>query len=245
MITLLVLSKYQDIFDQFLSSYNEFGKDDIEHRRLLVTEEVKAPEGWDVAQFTGRFDQSKGMNFALSHATGDVAFFSDDIQFTHIRTIERLHDAAYSRPDVGVVSPKIWGNVSKREQWGSERQEGPLVIATCLCYVSMYFKEQALRESDPFDEQMNGICWEDVDHSLSLGKAGWKSAVTPTVLVKHGFGDRGDAATWKRKTDLMPNGMSHNQHYFGVKWHKKLDFLGPLEADDWINAVLKQIQEGK
>lgn len=245
MRTLLVLSKYQEIFDAFLASYNKYGKDDLPHNKLIVTETgVQAPSDWQQVIFNEPYSYSRIMNFAFKNTKGDVAFFSDDTQFTHTNTIQLLQMAAYSKPDIGAVSPLIDGAVYNGAQIGNQQSTGPVIATTALCYVAQFFREQALHESDPLDESLLGICWEDIDHSLSLGKAGWKCAVTPTAVVKHGFGEYTDGATWKR-SEVMPNGMAYNQNIFGNKWRGKLDFLGPLVPDSPINAILKRLQEGK
>jgi hypothetical protein len=246
MITLLVLSKYQEIFDQFLASYERYGKIDVQHRRLLVADPgLKAPPDWEVIYFKEKYSQPRIMNFAISFTQGDVAFFSDDVQLTHSFTISDLSDAAYSRTDLGVVSPRIDGEVYNGLQRGSVAETGPVALTEAICHVCMYFKEQALKDAGGWDERMIGDSWEDVDHCMSLGKAGWKCGVTPTVVVKHGFGGRGDSCTWTRKTDRMPNGMAYNQGIFQEKWRGKLDFLPPLQPLGPISVVLKQLQEGK
>ena len=246
MITLLVFSRYQDIFDQFLASYERYGADDALHRRLLLTQDVKAPDNWKTLYYSDTdFVQTRAMNYAVRHTLGDVAFFSDDIEFTHERTLALLRDAAYSQHDVGAVSPMIDGGMYNGLQIGSVRTDAPLRITPALCYVCTYFKEQALRESDPWDESMIGFAWDDIDHSMSLGKAGWKCAVTPRVVVKHGFKGKTDDSTWSRRTDVLPNGLQHNAHLFEEKWRGRLGFLGDIVADSPINSTLKALQEGK
>lgn len=244
MITLLVMSRYQEVFDQFLASYQQFAPYDIEHDCVLITETgVKTPPEWRVYHGPEPVIWTRTINFGVSKCRGDVFFCSDDVQFTHGSTIRMLHDISNSHSNVGALSPQFEGEVYNGLQRSGSRT-GLVMFSEALCYVAIYFKVGALRDAT-WDERYIGTGWgEDIDHCMTLQSKGWQTAITSLVQMKHGFAGKG-SATWGRRTDKMPNGEAYNQGLFMEKWRGRLDFLGPLEPLGPISVVLKQLQENK
>ena len=244
MVTVVVLSRYQDILDQFLESYREYGsKESILHRKVVITESnLEVPRGWELLRYSynGRFNQPAIMNFMAANTEGDVMYFSDDIEYTHPWTVAKMYCASRTFPDVGIVSPLIDGEIGM----GIQRVASSFTLVPCLCAPCLYFRRECL-DVARWDERFIGEGWEDIDYCLAAGEAGWKSAVTPTVTVRHGFQGIICNATYQRKTDRMSNGLAYNQHLFGEKWMGKLDFLGPITPDDPVQQVLCRLREAK
>jgi len=241
MITMLVLTKYQDIFDRLVQSWHTYAADDIEHRVLVVRDgDVKVPAEWVAVDGPKPFHYCKSINlgFKLSEPD-DVFLVLDDMQFTQPNTIRRLNLIMEEQRDLAALSVVVpGGSCSLGYQWIGARPE-PLFTCQFMDYPAVYFRRSALV---PMDEQFIGYGWEDIDHCLTMVQAGWTLGVASNIHMNHGIDGPGMSATFKRVKVPEDQNLVANGERFTKKWRGKLGFLGEIRPDSPLHVFLKGVQ---
>jgi hypothetical protein len=240
MITMLVLSKYQDVLDYLIWSWREFAQDDIEHRVLVVRDgDVTGPESWKFIDGPKPFHYTKSFNLGIRECEPDDVFLVlDDMQFLQRDTIRRLNQIMQDRKDLGALSVVVpYGGLGLGYQWiGASEQ-----VSDCqfMDYPAVYFRREALV---PMDEHYFGYGWEDIDHCLMMKEKGWGLAVANGVHMNHGIGGSGMNATFKRAGTPAGGSLMENGKRFEEKWRGRLGFLSDVSPDSPIHNVIKELK---
>jgi GT2 family glycosyltransferase len=122
-VTLVVLSRYADIFMPLAASIEQHAIDSGIAEKILVLDaaadesEYDLPSlrarGWKILTGQSPFVFSRNVNAGIqaSNPAHDILFLGDDGRFLTPSTVEQLHAAAYSDPTVGILSPQISGGL--------------------------------------------------------------------------------------------------------------------------------------
>src|SRR5208337_4372027 len=186
-VTLVVLGRFPDIFDVFRDNVNKllpsvskvFVRDGT-----LITPPVG--EKWTTIQGPPTFSMTGNGNLGWKQVptTDDTLYVGDDVRFTQGDTVELLQEAAYSDPEIGILSPKILGAVGNPLQKDSN-SEG-LTYSDSLCFVCVYIKREVLDKVGYMDTIFGtDYGFDDIDYCWRTTRAGYKLAITPRVQVEH------------------------------------------------------------
>lgn len=187
-VTIVVLSRFADIFQGFRESVDKFLPDTP---RVLVRdgEEISLPLGdlWTVVQGPKKFAMAVNgsLGWKTAPADSDVLYVGDDARFTQARTIERLQEVAYSDPEIGIISPKITGEIGSYAQ-ADPNPTGITYSKGRLAFVCVYIKREVIEKVGYLDPIFSGAygC-DDSDYCYRTKLAGYKLGVTPSVVVHH------------------------------------------------------------
>ncbi len=208
---IVVLSGYADILRSF-----EDSKIAYEHDTLQVI--VASGQVADYAKhfyYNGTivgpepFSFPRNANIGIRAAgRADVFLVNDDVQFLEAGSVGKLARIAHEHPEVGVLSPQFEGRVGNPLQElnsnGSRRRaiawHSPDVWVTDqrLCFTGVYIRRAVLDLVGELDEQFDGYGRDDDDYCRRVRNAGLKLAVTPDVVMRHGFGAEQHSASFKR-----------------------------------------------
>jgi hypothetical protein len=184
--TIVVLSKYADIFDGFKLSVE---RDAYWAPKILIRDgrEISEPKGWQmtVTPLKTPFSAAAYSNWGMRKCANDVLLCGDDIRFIEPNTVERLQEIAYRDDKLGILSPKIVGcaqniqmNPPDTEASFTETQENIGLMCT-------YIKRSTINKVGYFDERFTGYGFDDFDYCRRTREAGLKIGVTARVSVKH------------------------------------------------------------
>lgn len=205
-VSLIVPTKYQDIFEQMAASIERLGQGITE--RIAVIDGAWAPRnrGWKALRGAQPFRFSRNSNIGLRAADShnDVLLMNDDVSLLQEATVSRLQDCAMRVPLAGVVSPRFIGGVGNALQQAGRPMSGPLVSSERLCFVTVYIPRSTINRVGLLDERFVGYGGDDVDYCLRVQKAGLRLIVEPNVIMRHGFGPHSYSSSFLRC-------MSHEQ----------------------------------
>jgi hypothetical protein len=218
-VSIVVLAKYPDIFENFRRSVEEFAP---HFRRILVRDGSLIPDlpAWEVVQGPACFSMAGNANLGL-RATGceDVLYCGDDVEFVLPNTVEMLSSIAHSDPAIGILSPQIVGGVSNPLQRASAMDRNLIYSEERLAFVCVYLKRGLLNCIGFFDEAFAEYGYDDADFCKRATHSGYKLAVTPRVIVKHGFGtDRSSTFRRARDTDPIEIQEQRSRLIYEAKW---------------------------
>jgi GT2 family glycosyltransferase len=226
-VSIVVLSKYRDIFARFNESVQKFNP--IQKVLIRTGNDIPFPDtgGWHVFTPEGEFNFARFANIGIKACFGDVMIVNDDVTFPDPQTVQRLYEAAYSSKTYGIVSPKIVGG----GQVPQTDVPGGTIITTphFLAFVCVYIKREVIDNIGFLDERYSdGYGYEDVDYCVTARKAGYELAVTGHTSIQHGY-DRQSCSTSFIRTFQNGYGAAgaRNRERFMAKWGGK-----PLE-DIW------------
>ena len=187
--TIVTLTGYEEIFRQFQTSVE---KNEQIARKIVVTSgglKLDNVRHWAVLKGIEPFSFTRNANLGIAAAgTADVLLVNDDVQFLQPNTVSTLQRIAYEREDVGILSPQVEGQVAGIIQRRTTHLIDLTFSATWLAFVCIYLKRSVLDRVGLLDERFFGYGQDDVDYCLRVRQAGLGLAVTPEVVVKHGFG---------------------------------------------------------
>jgi GT2 family glycosyltransferase len=213
MVTLVVLGKYNDIFSEFLNNTNVMISKDVPRIFVRDGHEIPDPPGWQVIQGPRQFSMAGNGNLGLKAVdkNSDILYVGDDVRFTSPNPQENLIRDAYSDPAIGILSASINGGASNPLQY--ERISQLTYTDRPVAFICVFLKREMIEKIGYFDEQFSAYGYDDFDIFLRARDAGFKTAVTPNVLVNHGHG----SATFERNTY---QNYTSNRHKFEQKWGK-------------------------
>lgn len=204
-VTIVVLSKYWDVLQPFLDSLKF-----VPQQNPLIQDIAIVVDGPDIAPVNlsgGRitiipgpekFSMAGNGNIGLMavSAENDILYCGDDIRFLEPNTIEKLQEAAYSDPNIGLLSPRLIGR-------GSSSQVNPKpgiseVRPLEMWFPCIYIKREVIEKVGYLDEQFNDFGSDDLDYCIRVKLAGYKLAVTSNVAVKHQASPEGGPTTFCR-----------------------------------------------
>jgi hypothetical protein len=187
-VTVVVLSKFSDIFQGFRDSVDRFLP---EVPRVLVRdgEEIALPldSRWTVVQGPEKFLMAVNgsLGWKTAPADSDLLYVGDDARFTQADTIELLQRDAYSDSRIGIISPKITGEIGSYTQ-AKPNSTGITYSKGRLAFVCVYIKREVIEKVGYLDPIFSGAygC-DDSDYCHRAKLAGYKLAATSSVVVNH------------------------------------------------------------
>src|SRR5271157_933337 len=218
-VTIVVLAKYDDIFQKFVESVAKY---EPTRPKILVKDgnEILEPEGnWQIIQGAEKFSMAGNGNLGLKAvpADHDVLYVGDDVRFTEEKTIERLQTIAYSKPNIGILSPKLIGR-------GSPSQVNPpaklaAVPPFQMWFPCIYIKRELIDKIGYLDERFNDFGCDDFDYCIRALLEGYLLAVTSEVSVEHEASPEGGPTTFVKKLGM--NEWSRQQREAQIKIRTK------------------------
>ena len=184
--TLVVLSKYPEIFEGFRESVD---RDAPEIPKIVVWDKdtdsafVSLGEHWASDRVKTPFQIAVNANRGWRLADGDVLYAGDDVRLIEPNTIQRLHDEAYSDPQIGIVGANVTPPGPKQ----------PFVP-----FVFVFIKRVVIDAIGYLDERFTGYGCEDVDLCYRAAKAGFKIGMANGVTVQHGVDGATMMSTFRR-----------------------------------------------
>ncbi len=187
-VTVVVLSRFADIFQGFRESVDAFLPT---VPRVLVRdgEEINLPldDRWTVVQGPEKFLMAVNgsLGWKTAPADSDILYIGDDARLKQSDTVERLQRDAYSDPKIGIISPKITGEIGSFVQ-ASPNPTGITYSKGRLAFVCVYIKREVIEKIGYLDPIFSGAygC-DDSDYCYRAKLSGYKLAVTPNVVVEH------------------------------------------------------------
>jgi GT2 family glycosyltransferase len=235
-VTIVVLGKYKAVFDGF--------RRDVDHRFPAVPkvfvrdgEEIQPPPGWALVQGPERFSMAGNANLGwrAAPAGSDILYVGDDVRFTSSDAIERLQEAAYSDPAIGIVSPRIVGGCNQRSQ--TDPPEGVSYSERRLCFICVYIKREVIDRVGCLDEQFREYSPDDTDYCLRVKEAGYRLAVTSAVTARHGVNTDG-TNTFRLNNSDFEDQFRRGVDKLKAKWGHTSEWGGCPSLKD-VTALIK------
>ena len=189
---IVTLTGFADIFEQFKESVEKY---EPESERIVVTSRGLRLRltGWQWRAVRGLepFVFARNANIGIREAEHrDVFLVNDDVQFLRSGSLANLQKIAYSCPHIGILSPQFQGRVGSAMQRVTYPIAGTVAYSgERLCFTGVYLKCSVLDQIGELDERFFGYGGDDDDYSWRVQAAGLKLAVTPSVVMQHGFKD--------------------------------------------------------
>jgi hypothetical protein len=213
-VTVVVLGKYPDIFEQFRVNAEQYLAD---YQKVFVRDghEIPDPPGstWRVVQGPEMFSMAGNANLGLRAVDPlhDILYLGDDVLQEAPQSIQFLQEDAYSDPKIGILSPMILGGACNALQ-----TTPGLLDLTCtetpLAFICVYIKREVIKLVGYMDEEFNEYGYDDVDYCVRTCRVGYKLAVTPRVRVTH---SGGHSQTFARNPSWP---VKKNAETFRKKW---------------------------
>jgi GT2 family glycosyltransferase len=205
--TIITLTRYPEIFARLKISVDYW---EPQARKIVVTSggaKVNA-ENWE--QITGiePFIFARNANLGLSVAQGDVLLINDDCELTQpiLKTCQEITQA---NPEIGILSPQIDGNCGANLlQRFRPRDEQFYISQRRLAFVCVYLPTKTIATIGNLDENFCEYGFDDDDYCYRCQDAGLILAVTPQVVVKHGFGEFQGSSSFLRAESLTQRNWS-------------------------------------
>lgn len=227
---IVVLSGYLDIFHSFINctEKNEPGtKTVIPVLSGTLRDAIQAwgNNGSIKYQFGPEpFSFPRNANLGIKAAgRADVFLVNDDVQFLKPGTVEDLARIAHDHPEAGILSPIFEGRIGNKLQERSGAGQGKFIhefsySTERLCFTGVFIRREVFDRVGLLDERFDGYGRDDDDFCLRVQKAGYRLAVTPEVVMRHGFGTDQHSTSFKRAGRYPANGMDPTMN---LKWRDK------------------------
>jgi len=194
--TIVVVNRYQDLFDRFIGSVRQFEPD------LPV---ILVADGHD-RQYDGvrtvrvdydDFNFSACVNVGIGECDADIIICNDDIVLTETECLSRLHERAASLDGIGVASPLVKGTVGCNYQsWYQRDRFFPLGSHDLkpvdrVCFVCVWLSRKMISRIgvlNPYVEMNTGYGFEDIEYCQRAAAFGWSVVVYSGSHVIHGNG---------------------------------------------------------
>jgi len=194
-VTLIVLTKYPEIWERFKSNVETlFDLNSFYRVVVLDGKLVPEPKNWLCVYGPKKFSMAGNANMGWRQvARGtDILYVGDDVTFTSPDTLEKLSELAHSDPAIGMLSPHIIGGADNPLQKNPDPSTPIQYSEKYLALVCTFIKQEVIQSVGYLDEEtFKGYGWEDADYNRRVQNAGYKLAVTPLVKVHHGFTRQG------------------------------------------------------
>ena len=202
-VTLVVLSKYNEVFTPFWETVSKFEpltpKILVRDGDAVFTNHLDS--SWTVIQGPEKFSMAGNGNLGLRSVPSncDTIYCGDDVRFCQVDTTKILQEQAYSDPTIGILTPRIIGR-------GSPQQIDPRHNLMTVKPIEMWFpcvflKRELIDKIGYLDETFNEFGSDDLDYCLRTVKAGYRLAVTTQVSVEHEAAPNGGPTTFSRAGD--------------------------------------------
>lgn len=236
-VTIVTISRFPEVFAQCREALDRFAPG---FRRILVIDGDKSERGepvqgyhdtrgWQTVVVGTPFSISLNQNIGLMAAwPDDVMYVCDDIKLLE-PTVEELQRIAYLDPDIGIVSPRIYGSCGHGLQSAQGKNiRGDYALTTKELVSPCWFLKRALLDDIGYiDLRFNGYGGDDIDFARRAMAAGWKLAVAARIKVAHGFGDRdGSVSFLKCAVNISESVAEMHQKLIEKPWEAYLDGTG-------------------
>jgi GT2 family glycosyltransferase len=163
-------------------------------RRIVVNSgpEPLGRKGWQELQGPDPFVWARNANLGIAAAgAADVLLVNDDVQLLS-ETTSTLARICWEHPEIGVLSPQIYGGINNPQAKAECRIYGEWArsASPLLPFVCVFLPRYALDLVGPLDESFTGYGGDDEDWCLRARDAGLTLGITPLVKARHGFGGR-------------------------------------------------------
>lgn len=164
-VTILVLSKYRDLFDAFKANVDEYAP---HVPRILVRTGHDIPHpgpDWAVYQGEDPFIFSRNVNIGWreSYPT-DLILAGDDVRFRSHGFVYEMQALAYSDPKIAFVVPELGGQSA---------------------FVCAYIKRDIIAHVGYMDEQFDSYSYQDNDYYHRYELAGYHTQVLRNMKAEH------------------------------------------------------------
>ncbi len=222
---IVVLSGYADIFEKYMESAAKFERDTatcaVTSGLLSKVEAVELGDSWIAGPEPFSFPRNANIGIRAA-GRADVFLVNDDVQFLKPNSVATLARIAHEHPEVGVLSPVFEGRVGNSLQesgaWTTKRPGALRYSTQRLCFTGVYIRRAVINHLGLLDERFDGYGRDDDDYCKRVQDAGFKLAVTPEVVMRHGFGADQHSASFKRAGRYPPSGMDGRMN---MKWRDK------------------------
>src|SRR3954468_7244847 len=226
-VTVVVLAKYNDIFQHFRESVKTYEPDTPV---ILIRDGngTLPADGWKVIQGPEKFSMAGNGNLGLKAVPKDhdILYCGDDIRFVQKDTISELQRLAYSNPAIGMLSPRLIGR-------GSTLLVSPTLLSSTVkdpvepvppiqfWFPCVYIKRELIDKIGFLDEEFNNFGSDDLDYVLRTKLAGYEVAVAAQVVVHHEAGPKGGPTTFEKNVGFEETQKQMNASF--QKLGKKYD----------------------
>ena len=199
-VAIVTLSGYADIFEHLADSIDKCGLKDV---KIVVADRDLTPKiirpKWAVITGVSPFCFAANANLGIQAVPEhDVLLTNDDVTFLDPETVWTLQHIAYNHPEVGILSPTIYGGVGNQLQIHHEIPEEVVYSEQRLAFVCVFLRREILDEIGPLDERFTGYGGEDTDYNLRAQILGYKLGVTSRVRIAHGYDEIPSTMTYRR-----------------------------------------------
>jgi hypothetical protein len=162
---------------------------------------------------------ARNANLGITAAGDDDVFLvNDDVQWTRADCLRDLARNAYSSPDIGILSPQFMGGVGSALQSVRAHLNELTYSEERLCFTGVYIKRSTLTRVGPLDERYDGYGSDDDDYCRRVRAVGLRLAVTPEVVMQHGFGRLNATASFARSMGDVRHSGQEMYRRFEDKW---------------------------
>lgn len=206
-VTIVVLSKYKEIFMPFYESYMGYDPgiplilvrdgDEVPDPNTLGG--ILLPVDRKVIQGPEKFAMAGNGNLGLKAVPKDhdILYCGDDVRFLEPHTVEKLQQIAYEAPEVGILSPRIIGRGSPTQV--SPNDKITYCVPLQMWFPCVYIKRELIDKIGYLDERFNDFGSDDLDYCLRTKLAGYELAVTSEVAIQHEASPEGGPTTFVKK----------------------------------------------
>lgn len=227
MVTLVTLTGFADIFDQFQRNIET--REPGNPNRIVVTSrglqpKFQCPDLWKTVEGVEPFIFARNANIGIRAANpiSDILLINDDTQLITHGAMKILEEVANTHPCIGLLSPTIMGSVGNRLQ-NLNSNCGELTFSEYrLAFVCVYIKRSLINTIGLLDEQFDGYGGDDDDYSYRAVRAGFHLAITRKVIVQHGHGIHKSSSSFARTHVNNAQSMAEMRRKLMLKWKDEL-----------------------
>lgn len=207
--TIVTLTGFPDIFNSMIApSVDTF---EAARRKIVVTSrgaKIDRP-GWEVIQGIEPFTFARNLNLGLRAAgSDDVLAVNDDVAFS-APLVDALRGCFSVPGPVALVSPQVDGGIGNMMCRMTHRISADFERSTmAVPFVCVMLRRDALNDIGLLDERFDGYGGDDEEWCLRALARGWSLAVTPRVVVKHGYQERKYSSSFLRVMDQRERDLS-------------------------------------
>lgn len=213
MISVVVLSKFIDIFEGFRESVD---RDAPLLQKILVKDgdAVAMDEPWTAVSPFLPFQIARNANIGWRMPNTDIVYAGDDTRIIEPNTIARLESLANSDPAIGILAPRIKPAIP------TDIPQEPLTFKSHVPFVFVYIKRAVIDKIGYLDERFQGYGVEDIDYCYRARRAGFKIAVANHITIQHGTDQQPAMTTFMRlrTSQQLFKEDRENWRRFAEKW---------------------------
>ena len=233
--TVIIPNRFDDVIQPLLTSIKEF--ESTIPNIVIIADGHDRNYGYDIVKVSGKFNFSRSVNAGINYASpDDIILINDDVRLLQPNTFKTLHDLAYTRPALGILSPMVYGGCgnpymrpSNTHLWDGSGRGRNIENGIHYCnaksgdritFACVYIKRKLLNKMGLFDENFTGYGFDDADICVRAIKCCWEIGITNKLIVQHGDGGEQHVRgkNWSTSFSRIRSGGSReNLNYFLTK----------------------------